>query len=483
MSFEEWVKALQVVALPVFSKTVEALTVLKRKPDVSPAMIAAEVIRDPMMTQHLIKAVNINKKDELSQRIALAEHAVMLLGVPGTLSKLTAIKTVEKSMSPKAQAGIRALDLRTRHACAYARDWAIQRLDLNVEEVVIATALHGIAEYAMWVAAPEEVEAIIKAAKKTSKQQAEQSILGCELRELSLAMNQFWNMPPLVIDALKIQMPTSNVRAASVFLAHQLSTHNEYGWDSPTVVKDIEDIAVLRRKNTDEVATQLHRVAVNVAAKLDSDAPFPAARWLPLLPGEWPDEDVSHDSSKEVTEPDSQQMTPEEILLKINEEITHRMRDGLTLGSLLQLTMRGMQEGLLLKRVAFALLSKDRSTLQARLVVGAKNESVLKSFSMPMAEKHLFSVLMTKQQAAWINESNRQKYVSLMTTQIDKLTEGGDFYVMSLEVSGNIIGLLYADAFENELSPLNSTRYEQFKQLSNLTATAMSQLSKRRTST
>jgi len=467
-NFDEWVAYLTLQELPVLESTLHELEKLRGASNVSGSKIAAIVLPDPMMTLKLMRLVNANKAGAFAQRIATAEHALMMLGMEPTFNRLGSVKALEDTLSPEAQSGLLRVVTRAFHAAMQARDWAVQRLDTSVEEVYIAALLQEIGSMALWVAAPEKMSTLNKRCKSIPVQQAEQEIFGFSLDRLSAALAEQWNMPPLVTTSMQPEQCDTHVRMRCVMLASKLAIDAEWSWSNPALVTDFDAIAEARRLSCDDTIAQIHRVAVHVARRHVYGSATPAATWLPMLPGDWPDEQA------EAPEVEASIPEPGDPFQSAIDEISRHLDGTLTLHDLLVMVMRGMRAGLGLERVVFALLTNDRSTLAARAVVGAEDGSPLKAFRFNMADKHLFSILMAKPQAIHLTDENREKYMAYLTGSVLETTSGRDFCAMSISLRGRVVGMFYADG-----GAVGAAQYEKFKKLCTQAALGMANLAKK----
>ncbi len=463
-TIEEWVAQLAARELPVMRSTLQAINKLQGDPNVSAARIAAAALADPMMTLKLMRIVNARRQGEFAQRIATAEHAVMMLGLSATFGRLSETAALEDSLEPLACQGMLCATARACHAAFHARSWAVQRLDTNVEEVYIAALLHGMAEMALWMVEPERMIAIEKSQRKLGWRVAERNVFGFTLLELSCALAEQWNMPPLVIDALRQEVNDAHKRPRGVMLANALVRDAEAGWFGAAVTIDLEEIAEARRVTMDEAASQAHALAADFARRYQFPGVVPPAAWLPMLPGEWPDE---QDMPAATSDP----------FQEILQAISSKLDGSLTLHDLMVLVMRGMHDGIGLRRIVFALLTQDRNELKAKYTFGAEEGTVLKAFSFDMREKHLFSALMTKPQAIWMTGENRVKYAAYLSEAILKATDGHEFFAMSLSVHGKMVGMFYADR-AGIGQRLDTASFEKYKTLCTQAAHSMLQLAK-----
>jgi HD-like signal output (HDOD) protein len=466
-NFDEWIAHLAPLEIPVLQSTLQAIGALRSDPDVSAAKIAAAVLPDPMMTLKLMRLANANRTGSFAQRIATTEHAVMMLGLNPTFTRMEESHVLE-NLPQQGQHGLLRCAARAYHAASQAREWAVRRLDTSTEEVYIATLLQGLGEMAMWVAAPEQMVALEKSCREQDREQAERAVFGFLLADVSNALAEQWNMPPLVIAALQPETVEAHARPRCVMLADRLSRLAEWGWYSPQLLANLEDIAATRHTPLDEVIAQVHRSAAEVARRRSFAGVQPAATWLPMLPGEWPDENKP---VKPVTTPVA------DPFQAIMGELANHLDNSLTLHDLLVLVVRGMRDGVGLERVVFALLTHDRNWLGAKYVVGAEDASPLKAFRFDMRGKHLLSVLMAQSQAVWMTQENRVKYAAYLNEDIIGTTSGHEFFAMSLKVHGKIIGLFYGD---RNGSVMNAGSYEKFKKLCGQAAICMEHLAQRK---
>ncbi|MCX7627650.1 MAG: HDOD domain-containing protein [Methylophilaceae bacterium] len=463
---EAWVERLLPREIPVLDSTLQRLRQLRSNSNVSAAKIGAEIMVDPMLTFKLMRLANAGKRGEFAQRIAIPEHAVMMLGLDAVFEQMQKTPVVEHHLSSDAASGLLRCAARAYHAACHAREWAIKRLDINPDEVYVAALLHGLGEMALWAAEPELMLILERDRLRQTGSAAEQERLGFTLEALSLALAQHHNLPPLVMAALHPESPEEPVRVRHVRLACRLSRDTERGWYDAAVIADLEQIAEARRLSLDETVAQVHRAAVEIARRRTFPGVHPPARWLPMLPGEWPLEEATT-SVNAASSPARPQHESGDAQSR-----HHAAGTSATLHDVIAQTARSMS-GMGLRRVVFALLTRDRTTLAAKYVVGVEEGAALRSFRFSMDTRHLFSVLMAKPQAVWMTPANRQKYAAYLNEDIAGVTSGHEFFAMSVSVHGRMVGLFYADGAGSALS---HEGYEKFKTLCLQAATRMAHL-------
>ena len=471
-TLQEWAKLLVGIEVPVMSSTRAAIVELGRKQNsVSAAEIAAVILPDPMMTLRLMRLANDRPRKGLTETVGIIQHAVMLLGMTQTFTMLGRNPVVDGMPDKAARVGLHRVAARSYHAARQARDFGILRIDVDVEEMYIAALMHDVAELLLWAAAPDRMKELDKARRNMDFEAAEQELFGFHLSELSLALVQKWYLTDLAISALQPEECERRQRSRLVMQVSRLARHAELGWYDAAVQADLEGLAQSMKLPVDDITARVHRVAAAAARDQKFPGVVPAAAWLPMLPGPWPEEAVAE--APLVPQ-------PEKLEKAITEMASHR--DGsYTLHDLVVQVIKGMREGIGLRRVVFALLTKDRAQLRARYVVGAAEDEPLKQFHFEMQQPHLFSKLMSKQAAIWLKDDNRAQLAPFISEEIQRVINVDQFFAMSIGVHGKVLGMFYADCGEAGSASndaLNAAGYESFKKLCGQAALGMGHLAK-----
>lgn len=468
-TLQEWVDALGQVELPVFDQTRQALIALERSPDVTGAQISAATLPDPMMVLKVMRMANSGRGNRFAQPILTIEHAVMMTGLSASFGRMLACPVLEEVAVLETRTGLLTTVARAFHAACQARDWALLRFDMNVEEVYIAALMQELGEMALWSIAPDQMQQLLPLRRKMGAELAEREVFGFSFDELTLALASAWNLPPLIASALRPADCEAHPRARLVSLSRRLARHTERGWYDEPVSQDVEELAETLRISPDDAVARIHRTSAEAARTRTFAGVVPAAAWLPLLPGTWPDEDAVEPA---VTPVATAFVDPFDAVMA---EIASHTDGTLNLNELMKLVLKGMRDGIGLKRVVFSLLNQDRSQLRARFVVGAQEGAPLRQFQFDMRLPTLFSKMMGKQQAFWLNDEMRPRVQALLDEEIRRITAVSQFFVMTVAVHGKVIGMFYADSEEQAL---DADAYDKFKQLCTQASLGMAHLAK-----
>ena len=122
--------------------------------------------------------------------------------------------------------------------------------------------------------------------------------------------------------------------------------------------------------------------------------------------------------------------------------------------------MKRMQSEAGIGRAVFAMLNRERTELRARMALGCDKQDPIRQFRLDPRHKHLFGLLVGKQQSIWVKPDNRARYAAyLKPLPLDERSQPG-FYAMSLFVREKPLGLIFADC-----GSLSEAGYKQFRVL------------------
>lgn len=458
MTPKQWLEFLGPTDLPVFRQTEQRLTLLARRGEgIKTGDIAAVILNDPLMTLRIIYDANNRKSRHFDTEITTVDHALMMLGVNVFFEKYQGLKTVEDALSnqPRALQGAYIQLQRCLHATWQARDFAVLHVDIRAEEVQVAALLGEISELLLWVQTPETALKLQKLRRKQAE--AEQEALGGSIQQLQQTVLQAWHVPALTREMLAETTP-AKPRQTMLRAALTISRSAEDGWWSESLPAEYEALGELLSMPAEKVAGIVHNNAV-LAARAASWVPaLPAARWLTLLPGEWPPEPEEEENVEACPMPDKQ------VFRESLQAIEMHQDGSLTLAQMSAQILRGLHTGLGLSRILFAMITPDGKRVKSRFTLGIAHEDPLRHFEFQLGGKDLFGQLMGKMQGVWVNTENRDRLCPLVLPSLREMIGVGDFYAMSLHAGGKAIGLIYADRGHG-VCGLDALTYTDFKML------------------
>ena len=271
--------------LPVLGHTVEALRRIAGDIDrVSTQQLADIVMHDPIMTFKVLRYIQLRRHRSQLVDVTTIAHALMMLGMNPFLEHFTGQETLESTLaaSPQALQGAMTVMSRARHAALYARDWAIVRHDIEVDEVTTAALLHDFAELLLWCCAPDLATSIqdLARAEGLRSEAAQREILGFPMISLQLELAREWQLPNLLC-GLMDERNASTPRALNVSLAVSVARHSANGWDDAALPDDFASIGRLLGLSPTGARDRVIKIALVAAADWDWYGVPPPASLLP----------------------------------------------------------------------------------------------------------------------------------------------------------------------------------------------------------
>lgn len=266
---DTWVAFFSQADIPVLRHTEHQLAGLCANANKANARVISSVIlHDPLMTLRVLAYIEAKRSKSRNTDITTIERALMMIGMEPFFRDFQDLPLIEDQLKshPRALLGLLKVITRARKAANWARDWAIYRHDLDVDEVVVATLLYDFTEILMWCFAPN------LALQFAEKQQADRTLRSVDvqaevfnlpLHPIKLALAQTWRLPEL-LTTLMNQDNANQPRAMNVKLAVDLARHSANGWDNAALPDDFKAIgellhlseeAVMHRLGLDELGT------------------------------------------------------------------------------------------------------------------------------------------------------------------------------------------------------------------------------------
>jgi HD-like signal output (HDOD) protein len=285
---EYWIDQFGRAELPVLARTVDELKRIAADADrVSTQHLADIVMHDPLMTFKVLRYIQQRRHQRQRVDVTTIAHALMMLGVDPFLEHFTGQANLEASLaaSPVALRGAMTVMSRARHAALYARDWAVMRHDIEVDEVTTAALLHDFAELLLWCCAPDVATQIqdLMRAEGLRSEAAQREILGFPMIALQVELAREWQLPALLC-SLMDERNAATPRALNVSLAVAVARHSAHGWDDAALPDDFASIGRLLGLGPIGARDRVIKIALTAAVDADWYGVPPPAALLPQEP-------------------------------------------------------------------------------------------------------------------------------------------------------------------------------------------------------
>lgn len=238
--------------LPVLKHTVKSLDAMRGEEErINGKQVASLVLADPLMTLRLLTYLESNRGKAQNHDITTIDRAVMMMGIAPFFRAFADLPTVESALASQPRALLGALKLigRARRAAHIARDWAILRHDLDVDEITVAALLREATDIICWIFAPvltQKVFDLQQADSTLRSAQAQSQVFGFSAQEIQQALVESWHLPRLLMHLMDDRQ-AATPRVRNVVIAANLARHSAHGWDNPALPDDYREAQALLR--------------------------------------------------------------------------------------------------------------------------------------------------------------------------------------------------------------------------------------------
>lgn len=481
-----WVSLLNEKEMPVFAQTAKTLSGVAASRESSASELSSVILQDPSMTARILKAANSFFYNPSRREINTITRAVVLLGFESIRSLCMSIAMVESLGKGKQRDRMAQEMAHSFHAATQARTFAEKRKDKSPEEVFVATLLLNIGKIAFWCFADDDAERLEAAMSKpgVTAEQAEKSVLGFPLRELTRGLSKEWQLGGLLENTLAGK-EGSDPRIRNILLGYEVAENAENGWQSAELKRTIErvaDVLYLPVETATKMVEENARQAVKIADSYGARGIAPRIP-QPVVTRNIDIERISKTEAEDILvagldsfpEPDPM------LQLRILRELAGAIEAGIDLTTLLDMTMEGIARAVGLDRVVFAMISPDRKILRARHSMGWDALELKQTFVFDILPEsaNLFREILDEQESIWLNDDSPTAIKGLVTPKMHEICGNQPFFAMPTIVNGRPIGLFYADRRPSK-RPLDAELYTQFKHFCQQAAIGISFMSRKK---
>ena len=451
---KQFIHKSDIAALPVLHNTLQVLKETLEKPSFNYRYLDSILQYDPACMINLLAYANQEMADDADNQISQVEHAAMFLGMDRLEKFINKISSVYSIKNKAVASKITQLQYRGVHAAFQARNFS-RMLNVSSEnEVYTSSLITPLSELLCWNIEPEnaqKVELLIHH-KNMDYEQAQTKVFGFSYHELAEALTHHWKIPNLFMQRQEMeQLEDAAKPIKCMYLAEKCSIIAEKGWYFNGMYEHIKLCAEELHFGEARIAQELHKTAVELAHSTRDFFPLQnVSAYLALLPGEVPYTQVIEIEQSQKA-PASVKAKPQSSTIKPDATVKPGKIPSINLISaandlpiLLRTTIDALAETHLFSRVAFMMLSKDKKILQVRGLRGYKENNFISTL-LPVKPVNLFTKLLEKPQAVFINEANYEKFLPLITNPMQNMLKVREFIAKSVHTNKKPIGLFYMD--------------------------------------
>lgn len=451
---QAWLQFWERRAIPILQESRnQIMGMLRRVEIIRPAEVAEVVARDPLLTAQVLRMMNQRERSSLSSDVVAIDAAIMLMGVSPFLERFARAQTVESLMLPAHQAEyarLLALVFEARLARRLTSFYANKRFDAKLGEIQAAAVLINITD-SLSILAPF----LDEHAPTDSGDLAE--LLSC------------WQMPEPIL-ALIRQDAEPSTRSVLQHATMPLARLLQNGWWQDEVQQKLTTIAAVLNLPFESVWHFLILQLLTFTRKEGrSHQLYSPARWLAMLPGEWPRPEPTLKPQSEASKKD--------VLSERMQALHLASVQGAPTNQVMTLAVRALSEGLGMQRIAFTLFMAAENSLRARYVQGVSPSDPLQSLRISLEKQHVLTKLLQKSQSFWLNAANYVQFAPHLPIELVEQVGAKSFCAMSIFVANKPVGLIYADCGLD--GAVSEFHYKNFKQICLLASKALAHNARR----
>ncbi|UZE97879.1 HDOD domain-containing protein [Alkalimarinus alittae] len=455
-----WVERLDSEDGVVLTSVLAELNILTSSDETSASQLAEVILRDASLTTQVLKVANTVHFNPTGSPITTVSRSILAIGFNTIKSICITIKVLESILHGQPATRLYEIMADAIHAATQARNICIKMSADGKEEIFVATLLLHLAEMLVLSSGESEVAELYELYEEDStdkeRDRIAESVIGVSYKRLGLALVKSWRLGAVLQESLQPSSKMSH-KAEAVLMGEEVSQVSKKGWDSAemnALMKKISTFTGSSIKDVESMVQESANEAAEVAANYGSDV------LVAMIPSTRPVE-MESDACvgvKSVHQPN------QELQLKILQELTSMMMDGVDMNSLFQMVLEGLHRGVGLERVCLAIFDKGRETVSAKYMIGEGTENWREKFKFTFVKSRsgfLFQ-LFSKGKASWVGNENFKELTSTLTPDYIAVTGVKTFLIAPIKANKKPVGFLYADLGESKRA-LNDSYFNGFK--------------------
>lgn len=434
-----WIARIRERDMPIFGDTVARISSAARNEKSSAAALAQVILQDAAMTAKLLKLANSAFFNPSRQAISTISRAIVVLGFDLVQHMALSLALIDSLLQGGLKERMVQEMARSFHAAVQARAAAVRRRDGSPEEVFIAALLSHVGELAFWCFGEAAAKALDEALRQpdAGPEQAETSVLGFRLRQLTAGLVRDWHLSPL-LSRVAEGAPRPGSRESGVVLSYELALGLEAGWESPEARRGLQAYAQFVGESLEALLPEVASNTAEAARIAGCYGALEAARQIPLPP--------AAPALRELLEPAVPSKPDPVLQLQILRDLSFLIARRPNLNDLLEMVLEGLYRGVGMDRALFALVSPDRRHLVAKGALGADSERLHAGFAFALTgvERDLLVDAVERQESFFVTGTEPARELA-PSARLRRLTGATSFIVAPIITSGRAIGLFYGD--------------------------------------
>ncbi|WP_160142046.1 HDOD domain-containing protein [Nitrincola tapanii] len=495
---DAWLNFLVDKTLPIRASTRQRLLKLLQNPNSNLLSLIPVAQQDPVLCLHLTRAAQALHQSKDSQ-VSGVSHAIQTLGFERIQALIKEMPVLKINIHQVAHKMFYRATADSHHASTQAWSWAEQKKMNGAEELRLAALLYGFVHWMVWFYAPRHKHAYQERVyqQKQDVALAEHEVFGCTLQALGLELAKAWQLPELIQQALDHDTSPSarmlqllhlkalgdprlteaklrevshfaQTRAFPVKLANWLALTATRGWQSPKAQRLFDIISDYLNQSKDQTLAQLHQHCalssrlyplpgvltpaaelLFIPAKMEFTPGLLSAAEIAKLGPDVPEvQPVAHLQTEPAPTPSqiataNKGFRDEDFYQRTLLNLQKASRQTLTSASLMRELLKGLHQGLGLKRLALLQIQPGRK-LKTVFQQGF-DQHPMDNFSLDLEIPSLFKRMVEKPSFVWLTSEQREKLAPLLPASFLALEPPSGALLLSLFTKNMPLAIVYAD--------------------------------------
>ncbi|MFW5450849.1 MAG: HDOD domain-containing protein [Methylophagaceae bacterium] len=495
---EQWIRQLNDENMPGFAATITDVTGAINSSDTSAADVAQTILRDPSLTSRLLKMANSLYYNPHKQEISTISRAVMVMGFDQVRAVALSLVLVDSLDDGHQRNKLTEEIAQSFHAAIQAQEFARKSKCKSPEKIFVATLLSRLGNMAFWAFSSDKSTELLALLETDdiSEEQAEKTVLGYSLGDLTSGLSKAWSLSDLLEESLNKQSSGDNPQLVNIEIGKKLAQAAKKGWESAEAEQAIKWVSKQLNLKINQVKGLAHanakqaRNVTKLYGITTASKRIPLAN-MPLIETDSEFKSVnlginsdlmlaenSNDASEqrggivEVLhhEPDTH------LQLTILSDISKAIEEKPSINIVLEMVLEGIYRGIGMDRSLFAILSKDHKQLTCKYALGADSIKLCRELSIDISQSdNIFHQIVKSKKAMHIPADLKQVNATL-SHDVVELLGSPPYLIMPTIVRDKVIGIYLADrnASMRPIKDSDFVSFQQFCQQANMGLTFLS---------
>ena len=433
-TLSDWIKAFSDCDIPVRHESKRKIHELQENErDITVTILADIAKQDPGFSIRLLRRAGRGSKKE----ITTLSHAISLISIPLTIKMLTDSPELEKVVEKKYLKKIIEIYAYQYHVACIALQWAILRKESENKENYTAALNRSYFSFMLYLIDPDLANQVEKIyfTDPENHVKNEKKVLGYSVDEISESIAKNWKLPELIRESYNGKH--HNPKITGTRLATELM-HHIFSHESVNYPKELLDrIAKYMRVPLSSAPGKLNSIIIQSIRDSYLELPY---QHLLLIMMSYPDTIKQQPKIIKTETKESKNTAYQDAIKLLRSKNSNK-----TARELIEITMKGMKEGIGFSRVIFMKFDKGEECLDVKFEL--QNKELAKITPLRIATKlnKLFSQLIKKEQTLCINPKNQHKFSHVLPEKLRPLKPSATIIINSFYVNNRIIGSFYVD--------------------------------------